>query len=53
MPSQRTHIEPSACVGILALLKRIVPSKIINIMVVRGSLLGCVVVVVVVVVIRK
>jgi len=24
MPSQRTHIEPSACVCILALLKRIV-----------------------------
>ena len=34
MPSRRTHIEPSACVCILALLKRIVPSIILNIMVV-------------------
>ena len=51
MPSQRTRIEPSACVCILSLLKRIVPSIILNIMVVRGSLLSCAVVVVVAVVI--
>ena len=48
MPSRRTHIEPSACLY-FALLKRSVPSIILNIMVVRGSLLGCVVVVVVVI----
>jgi len=34
MPSRRTHIETSACVCILALLKPIVPSSILNIMVV-------------------
>jgi len=34
------HIEPSACVCILALFKRIVPSVILNIMVVWGSLLS-------------
>jgi len=34
MPSRRTHIKPSACVCILALLKRIVPYIILNIMVV-------------------
>jgi len=39
MPSRRTHIEASACVCILAILKRIVPSIILNIMVVRGSLI--------------
>ena len=49
MPPRRTHIEPSGCVCIVWLLKRIVPS--INIMVVRGSLLSCAVVVVVAVVI--
>ena len=48
MPSRQTHIEPSACVCILALLKRIVPSIILNIMVVWGSLLSCAVVVVVI-----
>jgi len=40
MPSRRTHIEPSACVCILALFKRIVPSIILNIMVVWGGLLS-------------
>ena len=34
MPSRRTLIEQSACVCILALLKRIVPSIILNIMIV-------------------
>ena len=38
MPPRQTHNEPSACVCILALLKRVVPSIIINIMVVWGSL---------------
>jgi len=49
MPSRRTHIEPSACVCILALLKRIVLSIILNIMVVWGSLLSRTFVVVVVI----
>jgi len=53
MPLQRTHIEPSACVCILSLLKRIVPSIVLNIMVGRVSLLSCAVVVVVVVVVIK
>ena len=51
MPPRRTHIEQSACVCIVWLLKRSVPSKIINVMVVRDSLLNCAVVVVVAVVI--
>ena len=50
MPPQRTHIEPSACVCILWLLKRIVSSIIINIMIVRGSLFSSAVVVVIVVI---
>ena len=29
MPSQRTHIEPSVCVCILWLLKRIVPAVVV------------------------
>ena len=45
-------MEPSACVYILSLLKRIVPVNIQNIMVVRGSYLSCAAVVVVVVVIN-
>ena len=57
MSSRRTHIEPSACVCILVLLKRFAPSVILNIMVVRGSILSWTVVVVdvvvVVVVIKK
>ena len=49
MLPRRMHIEPSAyCVCILWLLKRIVPSIIINIMVVKGSLLSCAVKVVVI-----
>jgi len=40
MPSRRTNIEPSACVCMLALLKRIVPSIMLNVMVVWGSLLS-------------
>ena len=44
-------MEPSACVYILSLLKRIVPVNIQNIMVVRGSSLSCAVFVVVVVVV--
>jgi len=31
MPSRWTHIDPSACVCVLALLKRTVPSIILNI----------------------
>ena len=49
MPPRQTHIEPRACVCILSLFKRIVPSSIINIMVVRGSLLSYAFVVVVVI----
>ena len=45
MPLRRIHIEPSACVCILSLLKRIVPFIILNIMVVSGRLLSCAVVV--------
>jgi len=41
------HILNQVRVCILALLKRSVPSIILNIRVVRGSLLGCVVVVVI------
>ena len=48
MLPRRMHIEPSACVCILWLLKRIIPSIIINIMVVKGSLLICAVKVVVI-----
>jgi len=40
MPSRLTHIEPSACVCILALLKPIVPSIILIIMLVWDSLLS-------------
>jgi len=43
MPSRRIRIEQSACVRILWLLKRIVPSIILNIKVVWCSLLRCVI----------
>ena len=51
MSSRRGHIEPSACVCMMWLFKRIVSSISLNIMVVKSSLFSCSVVVVDVVVV--
>ena len=53
MPCRRIHFEPSACFCILWLCGHIIPSIILNIIVVRGSLLSSAAVVVVVVVVTK